>query len=162
MIESGQLDFAIIGKPRFLKYGEAIPAYSEPMVFASPWEYPETIRVENLDVRKEIKINWNNEFSDWHDRWFDSTIYPRATLDTMAFWKDFLTGDSWALMPYSVAQKVSCQERLYLRRVVNGPPDRIVYYVRGNERKADIIDRFLHYLNIEVSQIEGIKSYLDY
>lgn len=161
-IESGLTDIAFISDAMYSKNVETIPAFREPMIFVAGKNVtlPAEIHPSKLDATHEIRIPWNPQFDIWHDYWFGAFSKPRVMLDQMSVMEYFLDSeDNWAVVPVSVAEKIAKAVDVEVRKIKDGPPDRIIYYVLGNQAK-DAVKLLLQLLNEELKNIEGVTSYL--
>lgn len=130
-VESGLTDIAFISNPMHSKSSETIPAFREPMLFVAGKNVniPTKIHPSKLDVSHEIKIPWSPQFNIWHDYWFGAFAKPRVVLDQMSIMEYFLDSqDNWAVVPASVAVKISKAVDIEVREINDAPSDRIIYY----------------------------------
>ncbi len=123
--------------------------------------YPETIHPQMLEPNQEIRLPWNPEYDVWHDFWFKSTPEYRVSLDQMNLLEHVLSWENtWAIVPSSVAYKLSLLDYVSVYQMASPPPDRIIYYLKTRNRKMVLINHFLAALNNELKAIPGITSYL--
>ncbi len=160
-VESGMADLALISDDMYSREVATVPAFQEPFVFVGKTERKEGERVRpaELKAENEIRLPWNPEFDVWHERHFDGTVYPNVSLDHMTLLEEFLTGENWVIAPLTVARGLK-GGRMSIRRVEDGPEDRIIYYLVSGDKKREMIDYFLELLHRELTAIEGIKSFL--
>lgn len=162
-IANGLVDIALISDDIYYKGVETIPAFQEPMVLIanSSKKYPETIHPQDLDPHQEIRLPWNPEFDAWHDFWFKSTPEYRVSLDQMNLLEHVLSWeDTWAIVPSSVAYKISVLDYVSIYQIASPPPERIIYYLKSSSRKHKLTDYFLAALNDELQSLPGVISYL--
>ncbi len=124
------------------------------------WMGRDAVHPAELDPRDEIWLPWNPEFSAWHDKWFDVSIYPKVQLDQMSLLEEFLTGKNFAVAPIMVAQRMKA-ESVHICRLEDGPEDEIIYGLTlpGNEKKEPLVRHFLGLLKEEAEKFEGIQCY---
>ncbi|MGF0033946.1 LysR family transcriptional regulator [Bariatricus sp. SGI.154] len=160
-VESGLVDIALISDDMYSKNVSTIPAFQEPFVLVggSSWDHVSRIHPSELDPRQEIRLPWNPEFDNWHEKWFDVTIYPKVQLDQMSLLEEFLTGDHYAIVPLLVARKLK-GGNLNICELDSGPEDEIIYYLTCGTKKKEMIEHFLHLLHKELIQTDGVKSFL--
>ncbi len=166
-VAEGLVDLAFISDHMYHPQVETVPAFRERMVLLAPpgCSWPEAVRPSDLDPSRELRLPWNPEYDLWHSFWFSSGAQPRAVLDQMSLLEDFLRwdgwADSWAVAPLLVA--LALRERLgaELRRLEDGPPDEIVYYLQGRRRKPALARSLLSCLDRELKRYPEIGSYLD-
>ena len=162
-VESGIVDIAFVARARYSKKVETLPAFREPMRFvcAAGSNYSFRLHPSALDVKNEIKLPWNSEYEQWHEYWFGVTEQPRVFLDKMSLLEQFVCASScWAIVPASVANQLQNNPRIEVHDVVEGPPDRTVYYLLGPDRKPEPTSRFLHLLDNCLKDFDGIDSLL--
>jgi DNA-binding transcriptional LysR family regulator len=161
-VESGLTDIAFISNPMHSKNVETIPAFREPMLFVSGKnvKLPAKIHPSKLDATHEIKVPWSPQFNIWHDYWFGVFSKPRVMLDQMSIMEYFLDSqDNWAVVPVSVAVKISKSVDVEVRKIKEAPPDRIIYYILGKQPN-EAVKSLLQLLDEEITNIEGVISYL--
>ena len=161
-MEKGTADIALVTHKLYSANIETIPASREKVVFISSENaaYPEDLSAAELDPGKELRVSWMPEYDDWHDSVFPTGSQSLVYLEQMSMLEDFLSGDHWALMPASAVQRMKTLD-VTVREIKDGPPDRITYYLtRAEEKEHEAINRFLFCLHEEISQIEGVTSFL--
>lgn len=162
-VANGLIDVALISDDIYYKGVETIPVFQERMVFVSnnSKHYPKTIHPQMLEPHQEIRLPWNPEYDVWHDFWFKSTPEYRVSLDQMNLLEHVLSWENtWAIVPSSVAYRLSSFDYVSVYHIDSPPPDRIIYYLKSGNRKTELISRFLAALNNELKTIPGITSYL--
>lgn len=162
-VANGMVDLALISDDIYYKGVETIPAFQEPMVLAanSSLTYPETVHPKTLDPHQEIRLPWNPEYDMWHDFWFRSTPEYRVSLDQMNLLEQVLSWENtWAIVPSSVAYKMSGLDHITFHRIAPAPPERIIYYLKSGSRKPELIRSFLTALDEELKAIPTVTSYL--
>ena len=163
-VANGLIDIALISDDIYYKGVETIPVFQERMVLVSnnSKSYPETIYPQILEPNQEIRLPWNPEYDVWHDFWFRSTPEYRVSLDQMNLLEHVLSWENaWAIVPSSVAYKLSSLTYVSIYQIASPPPDRIIYYLKSGNRKIKLISHFLDVLNNELKTIPGLTSYLD-
>lgn len=162
-VEKGLIDIAIISDDMYSKNVKTIPLFSEPMVFicGKMSHYEGDIDPKHLNIKNEIRLPWNPEFDLWHEYWFGNIPEYKIFLDQMSLLEDFLAvKDVWAIVPMSVAQKINRHSKIKILNITEPPEDRIIYYLKSNEKKNGLIDKFLDVLNEEINKIDNVKIYL--
>lgn len=157
-VESGLVDIALISDDMYHRTVTTAPLFKEPFVLIGGpgWAGREMVHPTELDPRDEIWLPWNPEFSAWHDKWFDVSIYPKVQLDQMSLLEEFLTGRNFAIAPLMVAQRIKA-ESVQVCQLKDGPVDEIIYGLTlpGNEKKARLIRHFLGLLKEELEKFDG-------
>lgn len=162
-VANGLIDIALISDDIYYKGVETIPVFQERMVLVSnnSKSYPETVYPQLLEPNQEIRLPWNPEYDVWHDFWFKSTPEYRVSLDQMNLLEHVLSWENtWAIVPSSVAYKLSSLTYVSVYQIAPPPPDRIIYYLKSGNRKIELINHFLTVLNNELKTIPGLTSYL--
>lgn len=163
-VANGLVDIALISDDIYYKGVETIPAFQESMVLVAnnSQTYPDTVHPKELDPYQEIRLPWNPEYDMWHDFWFKSTPEYRVSLDQMNLLEYMLSWENtWAIVPSSVAFKMSSLDYISVYQIASPPPERIIYYLKSGNRKAELIDYFLIALKKELQAIPEVTSYLE-
>lgn len=163
-VANGLIDIALISDDIYYKGVETIPAFQEPMVLVAnnSQTYPDTVHPKELDPHQEIRLPWNPEYDMWHDFWFKSTPEYRVSLDQMNLLEYMLSWENtWAIVPSSVAFKMSSLDYVSIYQIASPPPERIIYYLKSSNRKAELIDCFLMALKKELQAIPDVTNYLE-
>ncbi len=118
------------------------------------------VSVDELDPSREVRLPWNDEYDAWHMRHFPEDVYPHVYLDQMSLMEEFVGENTWAVVPASVGYRLQ-EKGIPLRRLENGPPDRMIFYLvlDGNENR--LIGRFLYHLDACLRTVPLVKSFLD-
>ena len=148
-VEGGMVDLAFISDDMYSPNVETIPAFTERMLFicGENAKYPWVVHPSMLDVTRQIRLPWNPEYDMWHNYWFDSRKKPRVFLDKMSLLEEFLFWeDNWAIVPASVARHLESKGSIVVREIEEGPSDRIIYYLLGEDRKPGTVNSFLNCL----------------
>lgn len=162
-VEQGLIDLAIISDDMYHPSVETIPAFREPMVLiASPQaHFPHKVQPTQLDPSKELRCPWNPEYDLWHTFWFSPAVSPRAELDQMSMLEHILLwADSWTIAPLSVGRSIEKKCPVTIHQLENGPPDRMIYYLLGRQRKPALTAAFLSCMDLELKQYAEIESFL--
>ena len=162
-VDEGLLDLAIISDDMYHPHVETIPAFREPMVLLTHVGsgLPDLVHPSQLDPTRELRCPWNPEYDLWHGFWFSSAISPQASLDQMSMLESFFRwSESWAITPLSAARGIQAHSPVEVHRLVDGPPDRIIYYLLGRLRKPELTAAFLSCIARELDQYPEIESFL--
>ncbi len=162
-VDEGLVDLAIISDDMYHPQVETIPAFREPMFLLTTRGsgLPPRVHPTQLDPARELRCPWNPEFDLWHAFWFSSAVAPQAQLDQMSLLESFFTWtNSWAATPLSVARALQQRCQVELHQLEEGPPDRIIYYLLGRRRKAELTAAFLACMARELEQYPEIESFL--
>lgn len=159
-VESGFIDIAFVSDDAYADGVVMTPTFKEPMLFVCNENagYSEIVHPSELDPARQIKIPWNLEYDAWHRQWFRDNIYPRVFLDKMSLMEEFLFRENnWAIVPASVAYRVREKvSDIVVRKMIDGPADRVIYYLLGRHRKQDTIDKFLTCMKEYLSELEYV------
>lgn len=160
-VEGGMVDLAFISDDMYSSNVETIPAFTERMLFicGDKAKYPRVVHPSMLDAASQIRLPWNPEYDMWHNYWFDSRVKSRVFLDKMSLLEEFLFWqDNWAIVPASVAYRLESKGGIAVREIEEGPSDRIIYYLLGEDRKPGTVNAFLNCLKgcLDTSLISDI------
>ena len=162
-VERGEVDLAFISDDMFSRSVETIPAFREPMLLVTRPDspLPPEIHPSQLDAGREIRMQWNPEYDQWHAFWFGSSSVPRMWFDQMSLMEEaILWEDNWLIAPASVAGALVRQGQAGLHTLREGPPDRIIYYLLGPRRKRAQTGRLLSLLQERLAELDGVTSLL--
>lgn len=162
-VEEGLVDLAIISDDMYHPSVETIPAFREPMVLltAPASHLPKRVHPSQLDPARELRCPWNPEYDLWHSFWFSAAVSPQAQLDQMSMLESFFRWtNSWAITPLTVAKAIQTRCPVTVHTLIDGPPDRIIYYLLGHRRKPELIAAFLSCMAEELSLYPEIESFL--
>lgn len=143
------VDLAFISNPMYSKTVQTIPLFSEPFVLASYRELENkqgVICSDMLIAANEVRLPWNQEYDSWHRQRFDESIYPNVFLVQMSLMEEFLTSENWAVVPWSVGEKLK-EKNIYIYELQDGPPERVIYYLIKNDEKRAMVNRVLKLLS---------------
>lgn len=161
--ESGLIDMAFVTDPMYSDKVQSIPAFSERYVLISKskqtMNHKKRIHPTQLCPESEVRLPWSLEYDSWHKNWFDEKIYPKVYLDQMSLMEDFLIGNNWAIVPISVGRKMQ-EKGCFLYELEEGPGNRIIYYLKRENKKQKMIDDFLNLLHQHLQVQEGMTSLL--
>ena len=161
--ERGEIDLAFISDDMFSRQVETIPAFRESMLLVTRpgVSLPPQVHPSQLDSTREIRMQWNPEYDLWHAFWFGSSSVPRMCFDQMSLMEEAIQWeDNWLIAPASVASALVGRGQAALHTLLDGPPDRIIYYLLGPRRKAAQTDRLLRLLQERLEELEGVTSLL--
>lgn len=161
-VENGIMDLALFTDDSYVPNANMRPVYSESLVMISRRDngYPVEITAEQLDVSKLIYMPWNREFEFWYNRWFPSSKRAKVLINSARVMEDILQmGDYWAIVPASVGCFLMRHPELSTHKIRNGPPDRVVYYLRGPYQKREACRRFMTgFVQYVAAEYEGIVT----
>lgn len=131
------------------------PAFAESFVIASRKELPQTsegIDWGALHPEKELYIPWNQELKIWHAEQFREKLPPAIILEDLSLLDDFLQGDRWAIVPYTMCTRLAVNG-VHVYAIPKDAPKRIIYYqCLGHAKKPAIklvlslLDKYLRTL----------------
>ncbi len=133
LLESYEIDMGIV--PRLIRTSNLVgkPIFSEKLVFVSDpnySNYDDFVHPENLDVKKEIFLDWGASFQIWHDSWWDPSEAIEIVVDTVGLILNFISRPkAWAILPESIARTFEKTHKLKISEFVENPPERIYYKV---------------------------------
>ncbi|MDD2971713.1 MAG: LysR family transcriptional regulator [Lachnospiraceae bacterium] len=163
-VASHLVDLAFVSDDMFHEVVETIPAFKEPMVLLANihTEYTEIVHPSQLNPENEIRLPWNPEYDMWHDFWFKPFSGYKMFLDQMSLLEFFLLWkDTWAIVPASVAYNLQELEYAKVYKLMEPPPERIIYYLKNGNSKINAINEFLSIMNNEIQKIPNVKSFIN-
>lgn len=83
----------------------------------------------DLDVSKQIYINWGSAYRKWHNRFFPPYEMPRYTVDMTAVALELLDEDAWFFAPYSICLMIWKKQNYHISGLGIGTPERNLYMV---------------------------------
>ena len=155
-IESGDLDAAIVGRLSHVKGAITYPIYSDPWVFICGRDahYPQTVHPTDLDTSLQVLL-CSSEADDWQEYWFSGAGKLGANKVTY-FNKHLFEGETWAVLPRSIAQFLENTSGGVIRRLLDGPAPRMVYMVQSNRADSRAMQKFRACVYQEIQTIAGI------
>jgi len=153
LVESGDVEAALVTKRRFSRRVAAQPLWRERMVFLSGWEETGNVRPQDLDPGRQVMLDWSEEFLAWNEYWFGAGRAPKVYTDDMGLMEEFLhTGGAWTVAPLSAAGRMCRSGALHLSALSDGPQDRVVYLLtRGRAERSGELETFLGLLREAVT-----------
>ena len=158
-VREGILNGAFVANTFYDKNIRAFPLWNEPMVliYGSALDISTIERPSDLDVSSEIRIQWNQEFRDWHNYWFSDNKNYRLDVDQLPavehFFKDNPT--MWMVAPISsasiMARTLNCNYHF-----MDNLPSRPVYFIT-KERPSSTMKQFMFHLIEELKAIPFIQ-----
>ena len=148
-VASGTVDIALVSDVMYAKSVEALPLWREPMYVVAGEKiniHPDMLPSE-LNVAQEIKVPWNNAFTEWHNYWFGSSIRPHIALDQMSAIENFICGpELWMIAPVSVARVLGANFSVRTTILSAAPPDRYIYCLKRKDWQSELSDRFIAHI----------------
>ena len=143
----GNTDLAFTISRREYPGISSYPVFGEQMslVCSKDLNLPEVIQFKDLDIKKEVYVPWSETFHDWHNITLGSADNVPIKLEIMSQLYHFLIkGNSWAIVPSSVANYMIEDEKLEIRELGFDIPRRIgVCAFVEDKSKMKLINSFL-------------------
>lgn len=161
-IEKRELDVAFVLQKKRYRQINLVPFYQEPMMvvrsrerFAAGHE----VRSENLDPTDELYINWSPTYQIWHDQTWEPLQHPKIELDSVFLIEALMQNSNhWAIVPESVAKKLSKKQKLLVQQLIPPAPDRTIYMINHRFPRTGVlkgieiiqnIGRRLHFFHLQ-------------
>lgn len=132
-INQNQLDVGIVLSHLPSQTLQIRPLLSEKMYcVCSNSLYPGKKRIDpgELDTSRELLLNWGMEFMLWHDFRLPRLQEPKMSFNEIGLVGLALQkGDSWAIVPETVARQFENQGICRCLSLRNPPPDRVSYVI---------------------------------
>ena len=128
-----QLDIGIVLSHLPIPTLQIQPLLSEKMYLVCSkdlYEGRKRIDPAELDISKEVLLNWGIEFSLWHDFRLPRSEEPKISSNNIDIVRLALQiSNSWAILPETVANHFTKQGFCRSLPLKNPPPDRISYLI---------------------------------
>lgn len=134
LIESYEVDIGLV--PRLIKTNNLIsePIFSEELVLISNSrisEFSSLVHPQDLDVKKEIFLDWGPDFQIWHNNWWDPKESIEVSADTAGLILNFIDiPQSWAIVTESVAYYFEKSYPIKISKLKFPPPSRLCYTIK--------------------------------
>jgi len=144
LVESHEIDLGLAS--RFIKNDSLIsePIFCENMVLISSMSnsnYGDFVHPNELNARNEIFNDWGPNFQIWHDFWWNPNDNIKMKVDTAGLTLRFIDiPNTWAVVPYSVAQSFSNNTSIRISKLEISPEKRIYYKVIHRNPKYSSIE----------------------
>lgn len=165
-VARGEIDLALISDDMYHAQVETTPLFREPMVLlaGAGSGLSGTVHPAQLDPAKQVREPWNPEYDLWHSFWFRSGARPRLVLNHMSMLEEVFSwrgdwADIWAVAPVMVARAVSQKTGAAICALEDGPPEEIIYTLRGRRRKPELTAAFLECLKRELKKYPDVEVY---
>lgn len=154
LIECYEIDIGLV--PRLIKAHNLVsePIFSEKLVLVSNSivsSFPYLINPQDLDVKKEIFLDWGQNFQIWHDSWWDPRDSIDIAVDTAELILKFIDiPQSWAIVTESVAHAFKKVHSIKISELTNPPPSRVCYKIKHRNtlsKAQEPLERFEKSLN---------------
>lgn len=156
---SGILDGAFICNITVTRGLHVQPLWEEEMCLVAGHEVAtsEHMTPDQLDVRNEIRIPWNNEFDEWHNYWYGTKSVPLITIDHMTALERLMVNKRlWMVAPYSAAFQIAASTGAKLLPITPHP-QRCVYFITPPSSVSKPMQEFVDHTLQYVSQFEGVR-----
>ena len=131
-VNNKTVDIAFITDPMYSSQVKTEILFKEKLclVVGTELKLPKRISISDLDPRKEIRTQWDQNFDSWHNYYFSSAAVPSVYLDEMGFLQYFTqNGDNWAFLPVSVAKSILKNTPVSIHELDVELPNRTLYYL---------------------------------
>lgn len=148
-VANGTVDIALVSDIMYAKSVEVLPLWREPMyvVAGEAIDIHPDMPPSELNVAQEIKVPWNNAFTEWHSYWFGPNIRPHIALDQMSAIENFICGpELWMIAPASVARALAANFSVRTTLLSSAPPDRYVYCLKRKHWQSEPSERFITHI----------------
>lgn len=164
LMETGALDISFVAYPAYTKKVAVTPVFQEEMLLIGGEELPDgpMVHPSQLDTHQELYVDWNREFVQWHESWFGSDNRPAVFVTKMAFLEQMLVDRrSWSIVPASAAWYMERRYGLKVRRLLEAPADRVIYFLRSLDRwNNPMTERLLDHLMEYIQPLRGVTPLL--
>lgn len=153
LLESYEIDIGFVS--RLIKSESILvePIFNEQMILVSSSSYSDfgdIVHPRELKKRKELKIDWGEDFQLWHDSWWDPSIPIDLIVDTSGLIFNLIDiPESWAIVPLTVAHNFEKIMPIKISRLSDPPPERTLYKIKNrftNPSRRESLKIFEDYL----------------
>ncbi|MBR2067639.1 MAG: LysR family transcriptional regulator [Solobacterium sp.] len=114
-------------------------------------DYYEGMKCSELDLEKEVYLNWGGDYLHWHMREFGDGHYPLITVNTGNMLGHYLhEKNRWAIAPMSVVQSMLGKDLVYYS-LEEAPPARICYEIISRNPHAAQVET-IHFFEDELEK----------
>jgi len=162
-VSKGFTDLAFATSIRDFPRVELKSVYSEKMVLvcSKSNDFGDVVALEELNVKNEVFIFWDENFADWHRRNLGNLENVRIRVELMSHLEYFLQkNNSWAIVPVSVAKGLTVSQKAVIKAVDFECPGRVAYCCAVSDNpKKKIMDKFVACLKSTIADLneEGIE-----
>lgn len=123
----------------------------------------------DLDMTKQIFINWGHDYLQWHHRFFPPGEPPKFSVDSVRIAMDLLDDSSWFLAPYSVCMQIHHATSIphCIAKLGLDTPSRNLYLITNTlteqiKRKNIILfkRRMMTYIHKKEKHMENMLNYV--
>lgn len=166
LLESNEIDIGIVS--RLIKSNDIVsePIFKEEMVLVSNSlisNYGDIVHPNELDVSKELILDWGEDFNLWHNKWWSNENYQDLVVDTVGLIFNLIhIPNSWAIVPLTVARYFidKQQKGIKISTLTDPPPNRVIYKIINRYTKPsrrETLKIFEEYLD---NFIKGNDSFI--
>lgn len=158
-VNNKTVDIAFITDPMYSSQVKTEILFKEKLclVVGKELNLPHNIKISELDLRREIRTQWDQNFDSWHNYYFGSAAVPSVFLDEMGFLQYFTqNGDNWAFLPVSVAKSILRTTPAAIHELDVEPPNRTIYYLYRAEDKSPYQEHLLEICRQKLARESGI------
>lgn len=139
LLESYEIDLGIVSRLIKSESILAEPIFNEQMVLVSSLahsNFSDIVHPGGLNVRKELKLDWGEDFQLWHNTWWDPLTPIDLLVDTSGLIFNLIDiPDSWAVVPLAVAHSFKKVMPIRISELVESPPNRTLYKIKNRFTK---------------------------
>ena len=158
-VNNKTVDIAFITDPMYSSQVKTEILFKEKLclVVGKELNLPHNIKISELDLRREIRTQWDQNFDSWHNYYFGSAAVPSVFLDEMGFLQYFTqNGDNWAFLPVSAAKSILRTTPAAIHELDVEPPNRTIYYLYRAEDKSPYQEHLLEICRQKLARESGI------
>lgn len=165
LVESGQADIGFVYSQ--IKYPDVIakPIFRELnyVVCHKDSPYYNGMSPHELDLSKEIYLNWSHDFYQWHYHFFGDNPNKLITVNTGSLIAHYLDAPgNWAIAPMSVIESFKANNDIVYYSLSSPPPPRICYQLTKRHlslTKQQIIETFEDYARNYIESDNSICTF---
>ncbi len=142
LIENNTADIGFVFSRINYSFIDYKPIYRELMYLICPEGsiYTDNYDPALLDPKKEVYLNWGQDFVQWHNRYFNPNDHAMIDVNAGTEIQLYLQEkDSWAIAPMSVIEQIRLrnpESNVVYYRLKDSPPPRICYEITNRNQNA--------------------------
>ena len=140
MLETGEVDIGFVNHTAQCAAVEATPILDERFYvlrLKGGDSSPEPVHPKDLDPTKELLHDWFPAYQAWHDFWWSPDKQSVARFNVPCLLQGFFTDENvWAIVPESVARRLTATNPLQAHEILSPPPNRTVYCVTNKYTRS--------------------------
>lgn len=136
MVERDEVDIGIVSNTQYSRGLHVYPLFQEQMVLLlhEQSELLDPVHPGELDINKEIYLEWDENFGRWHRYWLGLPAFSTLQTADVTFAERCIRIDrNWAIVPLTIARILCRKEGIRFCRLSDEPEPRTISLVCKNK-----------------------------